>query len=145
MKSNLHSTNAGFYCSAYVHFTQVSILRDWCVACPYTLYCSGSQTFSDRVPSVGPILLPRTTLSQENSIYQMSFNQKFWKQKLTPIQHEQNRVEKIIIAIFKTQLGKYTTLQAFINRNRQVKIIVVNIFLWRKTESRPIHVTPWRP
>jgi len=32
---------------------------------------SGSQTFSDREPFVGPVLSRRTTLFQENSMYQI--------------------------------------------------------------------------
>ena len=58
-------------------------------------YISGSQTFSDRVPFVGPILSPRTTLFQENSIYPISFDQKFGKADLTQMRHEQNVCEKL--------------------------------------------------
>jgi len=38
-----------------------------------TLYSSGSQT-SHHVPFVGPILSLRTTLLQENSIYQIYYS-----------------------------------------------------------------------
>jgi len=56
---------------------------------------SGSQTFSHHVPFVGPILSPRTTLLQENSICQISFDQKFGKPELTQMRHEDNGCEKL--------------------------------------------------
>jgi len=59
------------------------------------LYTSGSQTFSHRVPFVGPVLSPRTTFLQENSIYQISFDQKFGKPKPTQMRHEDNGCEKL--------------------------------------------------
>jgi len=58
------------------------------------LYASGSQTFSHHEPFVGPILSPRTTLLQENSIYQISFDQKFGKPELTQMRREDNGSEK---------------------------------------------------
>jgi len=48
-----------------------------------SLLDSGSQTFSDRVPFVAIVLPPHTTLFQENSIYQISFDQKFEETELT--------------------------------------------------------------
>jgi len=46
------------------------------------MYTSGSQTFSHRVPFVGPTLSPGTTLLQESSIYQISCDQNFGKPEL---------------------------------------------------------------
>jgi len=39
--------------------------------CTPLFYSSGSQTFSDRVPFVDPVLSTRTTLFQENSMCQI--------------------------------------------------------------------------
>jgi len=53
------------------------------------------------------------------------------------------------MAIFKkpTREVGYTKIQEFINRTRQEKLYFSceYIFLWRKTETRPISVSPWRP
>ena len=57
-------------------------------------YSSGSQTFSDRVPFVTPVLLSRTTLFQEKSMCQISFDQKSGKPELTQMQREKNGCEK---------------------------------------------------
>ena len=56
---------------------------------------SGSQTFSDRVPFVEPVLSSRTTLFQENAFCQRSFAQKFAQPDLTQILHEKNGCEKL--------------------------------------------------
>ena len=57
-------------------------------------YSSGSQTFSDRVPFVAPVLSSRTTLFQEKSMCQISFDQKSGKPELTQMQRAQNGCEK---------------------------------------------------
>jgi len=57
-----------------------------------THYDSGSQNFPDRIPFVGRVLSPRTTLFQENSIFQILFNEKFGKPGL---RHEKNGCEKL--------------------------------------------------
>ena len=57
-------------------------------------YCSGSQTFSDRVPFVAPELTSRTTLFQEKPMCQISFDQKSGKPELTQMQRKQNGCEK---------------------------------------------------
>jgi len=44
-------------------------------------------TFSDRVPFVGPVLSPRTTLFQENSISPIWFDQKCGKSELAQMRH----------------------------------------------------------
>jgi len=51
---------------------------------------SGSQSFSDRVPFVCPVLSSRTPLFQEKSMCQISFDQKSGKPELTQMQREQN-------------------------------------------------------
>jgi len=53
-------------------------------------YYSGSQTFSDCVPFVAPVLSSRTTLFHEKSMCQMSFDQKSGKPELAQMQREQN-------------------------------------------------------
>ena len=89
---------------------------------------------------MGSVLSSRTTLLQENLIFQILFDQKFAKQDLTQIWLEQNGRENFC-GHFQKQQRKYTKSQEFINRNRSVKIIAVNIvFVSRKTESRPIRV-----
>jgi len=53
-------------------------------------------------------MLPRATLFQENSIYQISFNQKFGKPELT----EASRTKllwEIVMAIFRNQEGNWVT------------------------------------
>jgi len=65
-----------FYCSLLVtHITLVSKR--------HRFYSNVSQTFSHHVPFVGPIMSPRTTFLQENSIYKISFDHKFGKPELT--------------------------------------------------------------
>jgi len=61
----------------------------------WLLWASGSQTFSNHVPFVGPILSPRTTFLQENSIYQILFDHKFGKPELAQMRHEDNGCEKL--------------------------------------------------
>jgi len=51
-------------------------LSKMCHKLDCTFKLSGSQSFSDRVPLVGPALPTRTTLFQEKSIYQISFDHK---------------------------------------------------------------------
>ena len=55
----------------------------------------GCPTFSDRVPLVGPVLSARTTLFQENSIFQILLDQKFGKPELTQFRHELSGCEKL--------------------------------------------------
>jgi len=89
---------------------------------------------------VGSVLSSRTTLLQENLIFQILFDQKFGKQDLTQIWHEQNGRENFC-SHFQSQQGKYTKIQELINRTPSVKIMAVNIiFVSRKTERRPIRV-----
>jgi len=57
-------------------------------------YSSGSQNFSDGVPFVAAVLSSRTTLFQEKSMCQISFDQKSGKPELTQMQREQNGCEK---------------------------------------------------
>ena len=59
------------------------------------LESSSSQTFSHRVPFVVLLLSPRTTFLQKNSIYQISFDQKFGEPELTQMRHEENGCEKL--------------------------------------------------
>ena len=67
--------------------------------CQHTLFSfnSGSQTFSDRLLFVGRVVSPRSTLIEENPIYQnkISFDQKYGKPELTQTRHEQNSCEKL--------------------------------------------------
>jgi len=51
-------------------------------------YASGSPTFSDREPFMGLVLSPHTSLFQQKSMCQISFDQKFGKPELTQMQHE---------------------------------------------------------
>ena len=89
---------------------------------------------------MGSVLSSRTTLLQENLIFQILFDQKFGKQDLTQVWLEQNGRGNFC-GHFQNQQGKYTKIQEFINRTRSVKIIAVNmIFVSRKTERRPIRV-----
>jgi len=44
---------------------------------------------------MNPVLSTRTTLFQEKSMCQISFDQKFRKPGLTQMQHEQNGCEKL--------------------------------------------------
>ena len=60
-----------------------------------SIYRSGSQTFSHHVPFVSPVLSPRTTLLQENSINQILFDLKFGKPELTQMWHEDNGCGKL--------------------------------------------------
>jgi len=57
-------------------------------------YTSGSQTFSDRVPFVCPVLSSCTTLFQKKPMCQISVDQKSGKPELTQMQREQNGCEK---------------------------------------------------
>jgi len=66
-----------------------------------TIYISGSQTFSHHIPFVVLVLSPRTTFLQENSIYQISFDQKFGKPELAQMRHEDNGCEKLQWAFLK--------------------------------------------
>ena len=95
-----------------------------------------SQTFTDRLQFVGPVLSPRSNLFQENSIFQTSFDQKFGKPGLTQMRHEQNGCEKLQRPFSKIQWGKHTKMQEFMKRTRQVKIIAVNIFFVKKNRKQ---------
>ena len=63
------------------------------------VYSSASQTFSDRVPFVGPVFFTvyhlENTLFQETSFYPIHFDQKFGKPDLTQMPHEQKGCEKL--------------------------------------------------
>ena len=71
---------------------------------------SGYQTFSDRVPFVGPVLSARNTLFQENSIFQILFDQKFGKPELTQFRHEQNVCENLWPFLKPTSTQKFRNL-----------------------------------
>jgi len=66
--------------------------------------CQWFPNFPDRAPFVGPGLSARTTLLQENSIFQILFDQKCGKPELTQFRHEQI----VFVAIFKA--NKYTKI-----------------------------------
>jgi len=57
------------------------------------LASSGAQPFSDRAPFVGPVLLQRTWLFQENSST-VIVRSKVWKTRLDTKSHEQTGCEK---------------------------------------------------
>jgi len=64
---------------------------------------------------------------------------------LTQKQREENGCEKVLGSFLETNKGSvgYTKIQEFINRTRQVKIIVVNIFFVKKNiKHRSIRVPP---
>jgi len=79
---------------------------------------NGSQTFSDGIPFVGPVLPACSTLFHETSFYQISFDHKFGRPNLTQTQHERNSMctpgEKMAVIQARTILiGFHTKLGSF--------------------------------
>jgi len=75
---------------------------------------SGSQAFSDHVPFVVPVLLARTTLYQEKSMCQISFDQKFGNSF-----DMKKMATRIFVAIFKANKGSTQNLRNLLTKSDQ--------------------------
>jgi len=84
---------------------------------------------------MGPVLPTRTTLFQEKSMCQIP--------ELTQMQHEEDGCEKVLWPFLETNTGcRLHKFRNALTEPDREKYSCEYTFLWRKTESRSIRVSP---